>query len=91
MKCLDALYRNRRVELLHVRILRLWGWRGVAPNPAWARERCEWRLWHEALGRLDGKLRARGFVAGNVALESVPLEVGPDWPVPCLANRGGPQ
>lgn len=91
VKCLDALYRNRRVELLHVRILRLWGWRGVAPNPAWARERCDWRLWREALDRLDGKLRARGIVAGSVPLESGPLKVDPAWPVPCLANPGGPQ
>lgn len=70
VKCLDALYRNRRVELLHVRILRLWGWRGVAPNPAWARERCDWRLWREALDRLDGKLRVLGLVAGNAPGEA---------------------
>ncbi len=66
VKCLDALYRQRRIELLHVRILRNWGWRGIPPNPAWARERCDWRLWHEALGRLDWPLRLRGIVAGNV-------------------------
>jgi hypothetical protein len=63
VKCLDALYRQRRVELLHVRILRDWGWRGLAPNPAWARERCDWRLWHEALGRLEWPLRVRGIIA----------------------------
>ena len=65
VKCLDALYRQRRVELLHVRILRIWGWRGVAPNPAWPRERCDWRLWREALGRLEWPLRVRGIVAGG--------------------------
>lgn len=65
VKCLDALYRQRRVELLHVRILRIWGWRGVAPNPAWARERCDWRLWHEALGRMEWPLRVRGIVVGG--------------------------
>ena len=65
VKCLDALYRQRRVELLHVRILRIWGWRGVAPNPARARERCDWRLWQEALGRLDWPLRVRGIVSGG--------------------------
>jgi len=65
VKCLDALYRQRRVELLHVRILRIWGWRGVAPNPARARERCDWRLWQEALGRLDWPLRVRGIVSGE--------------------------
>jgi len=65
VKCLDALYRQRRVELLHVRILRIWGWRGVAPNPARARERCDWRLWHEALSRMEWPLRVRGIVAGG--------------------------
>lgn len=63
VKCLDGLYRNRRVELLHVRILRIWGWRGLAPNPAWPRERCDARLWREALGRLEWPLRVRGVVA----------------------------
>jgi len=64
VKCLDTLYRNRRVELLHVRILRIWGWRGVAPDPRRAREGCDWRLWQEAMERLDWPLRARGIVTG---------------------------
>lgn len=65
LKCLDMLYRRRRVELLHVRILRIWGWRGMTPNPAWPRERCDARLWREALSRLDWPLRVRGIVAGG--------------------------
>lgn len=65
LKCLDMLYRQRRIELLHVRILRLWGWRGMAPNPAWPRQRCDARLWREALDRLDWPLRVRGIVAGG--------------------------
>lgn len=65
LKCLDALYRQRRVELLHVRILRHWGWRGTAPNPAWPRQCCDAGLWREALGRLDWPLRVRGIVAGG--------------------------
>jgi hypothetical protein len=65
VKCLDKLYRQRRVELLHVRILRIWGWRGAAPNAAWPRERCDWRLWQEALGRMEWPLRVRGIVVGG--------------------------
>jgi hypothetical protein len=64
IKCLDTLYRRRRIELLHARILRIWGLRGVAPNPARPRERSDWRIWREALDRLDGPLRAHGIVAG---------------------------
>jgi hypothetical protein len=64
VKCLDVLYRRRRIELLHVRILRHWGLRGVAPNPARPRERCDARLWREAIDRLDWPLRQQGIVAG---------------------------
>ena len=64
VKVLDGLYRQRRIELLHARILRIWGLRGIAPNPGRPRERCDWRLWREALERLEGPLRAKGIVAG---------------------------
>lgn len=73
VKCLDDLYRRRRVELLHARILRLWGERNMAPNPARPRERCDWRLWREALDRLEWPLRLRGIVAG-VGLGGAPAE-----------------
>jgi hypothetical protein len=66
VKCLDTLYRRRRIELLHARILRIWGERGVAPNPARARERSDWRIWREALDRLEGPLRAHGIVTGPI-------------------------
>lgn len=62
--CLDRLYRHRRVQLVHVRIMRLWGERGCAPNPAYPRERCDWGLWREAMDRLDWQLRQSGIVAG---------------------------
>ena len=64
VRCLDTLYRDRTLELLHARILRIWGWRGVPPNPARPRERCDWRLWREALDAMEEPLRARGIVAG---------------------------
>ncbi len=64
VKCLDELYRARTLELLHARILRLWGWRGMAPNPGRPRDRCDWRLWREAMEALDAPLRAKGVVAG---------------------------
>ncbi len=69
VKCLDGLYRQRRIDLLHARILRIWGLRGVAPSPARPRERCDWRLWHEALDRLEWPLRVQGIVAGPGCVE----------------------
>ena len=62
IRCLDRLYRNRRIELLHARILRIWGGRGMAPNPKRPRERSDWQIWCEAIERMDGPLRAQGIV-----------------------------
>ena len=63
VKCLDDLYRRRRIELVHARILRVWGERQAAPDPAYATERADWRLWREALERLEWPLRVKGIVA----------------------------
>jgi len=62
IKCLDTLYRQRRIDLVHARILRIWGDRQMAPNPASPRERCDWRLWREAIERLEWLLRVKGIV-----------------------------
>jgi hypothetical protein len=63
IRCLDALYRRRRIDLVHARILRVWGERQMSPNPAYATERFDFRLWQEALQRLDWPLRVKGIVA----------------------------
>ncbi len=62
VKCLDQLYRRRRIDLVHARILRIWGERGTAPNPAYPLERSDSRLWREALDRLEWSLRVKGIV-----------------------------
>jgi len=62
LKCLDQLYRHRRIELLHARILRIWGERQVAPDPTCPRDRSDCRLWREAMDRLEWKLRMKGIV-----------------------------
>jgi hypothetical protein len=62
IKCLDTLYRRRRIDLVHARILRIWGERQSAPNPAFPSERSDWRLWREALDRLEWPLRVKGIV-----------------------------
>jgi hypothetical protein len=63
VKCLDTLYRRRRIDLHHVRILRLWGNRGRAPSAADPRERADARIWREALDRLDWPLRCLGIIS----------------------------
>jgi hypothetical protein len=62
VRCLDALYRQRRISLLHARVLRVWGERQIAPSPKHASERAESGLWHEAMQRLEGPLRMKGIV-----------------------------
>ncbi len=62
VKCLDTLYRQRRIDLLHARILRIWGERGMAPDPRHATERADWKIWKEALDRLEWPLRVKGIV-----------------------------
>ncbi len=63
VKCLDSLYRRRRIDLGHARVLRRWGERGRAPNPASNAEHTDWMMWTEALERLDWPLRVKGIVA----------------------------
>ena len=64
IKCLDRLYRQRRIELAHARIMRIWGERGAAPNPRYPSERGDFRLWREAMTRLEWPPRVKGIVAG---------------------------
>lgn len=62
VKCLDTLYRQRRIDLLHARVLRAWGERQSAPSPAYASEKADWRIWREAMERLEWPLRVKGIV-----------------------------
>jgi hypothetical protein len=61
VRCLDALYRQRRIDLSHARILRVWGERQAVPNPAFASEKSDWRIWREAMARLEWPLRVKGI------------------------------
>jgi hypothetical protein len=63
VKCLDGLYRQRRIDLAHARVLRIWGERQMAPSVAVAAERNDHRVWAEALERLEWPLRVKGIVA----------------------------
>lgn len=67
VKCLDRLYRQRRVDLAHARVLRLWGERGERPDARRPREAGDARLWREAMDRLEWPLRVKGIVALPVA------------------------
>ena len=62
VKCLDALYRQRQIDLAHARVLRVWGERQMPPSAVVAAERQDRKLWIEALERLEWPLRVKGIV-----------------------------
>ena len=64
IKCLDRLYRQRRIDLQHARIMRIWGERQAVPDPRYPSEKGDWRLWREAMSRLDWPLRVKGIIDG---------------------------
>ena len=57
VKCLDKLYRQRRIDLVHARILRRWGERQAAPNRASpvsaATGGCGGRRWNGSNGHCE--------------------------------------
>lgn len=65
LRCLDGLYRQRRIDLLDARILRLWGERGRAPDPRRPHERGDAAIWARALGRLEWPLRVRALIVSS--------------------------
>jgi len=62
VRCLDRLYRGRRIGPDHARVLRAWGERCMAPDPARPAECADARLWREALGRLSPVLQLKGIM-----------------------------
>jgi hypothetical protein len=71
VKALDRLYRQRRIDLQHARIMRIWGERGCAPDARVPAERGDARLWREAMDRLEWPLRVKGIVAGDALAATV--------------------
>ena len=71
VKCLDTLYRRRRIDLVHARILRIWGERQCAPNPAHpasvATGGCGARRWTGWSGRCASRVSSPDFsvILGN--------------------------
>lgn len=81
VKCLDRLYRQRRIELPHARVLRIWGERGVPPSVRHPEERADHHLWREAMQRLEFPLRVKGIVANSATDADAGAEILP-FPAP---------
>ncbi len=63
VRCLDRLYRQRRIELAHVRVLRRFGDQQRPPDPRHPGDRTALVLWQEAMRRLEWPLRMKGIIA----------------------------
>lgn len=68
VRCLDRLWRQRRVETAHLRVLGWYGERQAPPDPRHPNDRGPARLWDEAMMRLDAALRAKGIVGEAVLM-----------------------
>lgn len=62
VKILDRLYRQRKIELAHARVLRIYGEKGTAPSANVSSELGDLRLWREAMYQMHVMLRAKGFL-----------------------------
>jgi hypothetical protein len=62
LKVLDRLYRHRRLQMEHLMVLRHYGRRQMPPDPRRPKEYRSWKLWTEALARIETILERKGIV-----------------------------
>ena len=63
IRCLDRLYRQRRIDIAHLHVLRRFGDLQRAPDPYHPADRTALVLWREAMSRLEWPLKMKGIVA----------------------------
>lgn len=68
LKCVDRLYRNRRLVMDHLLVLRHYGKRQLPPDPRRVKEVRAFALWKEALDRLEPVLVRKGIVRPKLTL-----------------------
>lgn len=68
LKVLDRLYRQRRLVMDHLLVLRHYGRRQMAPDPCRAKEMRAHELWREALERMEAVMERKGIVRRRAAI-----------------------
>ena len=61
-RVIDRLYRNRRLLRDHLKVLRYYGVRLMAPDPRRIKEQRAHDLWDEAMDRIEDVLVSKGIV-----------------------------
>ena len=85
LKCLDRLYRHRRLVMDHLLVLRHYGKRQMAPDPRRIKEVRAFALWKEALERLEPILVRKGIVRPKLSLP----RPGRYWSHTAIIYEGG--
>lgn len=59
---LQRLYRNRKLDINHLRVLKHYGGRGYAPDKDFYKEKRAWFIWKEAINKLRPALEQKNIV-----------------------------
>ncbi len=86
LKCVERLYRNRRLVMDHILVLRHYGKRQLPPDPARIKERRAAQLWDEALERLEPVFIRKGIVRPQI---TETLQPGIYWAHNAMIHQGG--
>lgn len=65
-RVVDRLYRNRRLHRDHLKVMRHYGIRMLAPDPHRMKEMRAARLWSEAMDRIEDVLVSKGIVSTSL-------------------------
>ena len=85
LQCVERLYRNRRLMMDHILVLRHYGKRQMAPDPRRVKEVRAFSLWKEALERLEPVLVRKGIVRPKLSLP----QPGRFWSHNAVIYEGG--
>lgn len=85
LKCVERLYRNRRLTMDHILVLRHYGKRHLPPDPVRIKEMRAHDLWIEALERLEPVLVGKGIVCAPMTLP----QPGIYWARSAMIHQGG--
>ncbi len=85
LKCLDRLYRGRRLLMDHLLVLRHYGKRQLPPDPTRIKEVRAFALWKEALERIEPVLVRKGIVRPKLTLP----QPGRYWSHNAVIYEGG--
>ena len=85
LQSMDRLYRNRRLVMDHLLVLRHYGKRQLPPDPRRVKEVRAFALWKEALERMEPVLVRKGIVRPKLSLP----QPGRYWAHTAVIYEGG--